>query len=119
MATTISGTYGGFTNGFDGKGYELLAQALNAANRAAKHFKGRSISRTAYAAKDLLLSVLIEEDAPEVNPKWQRQPDGDWLLVINIACRLSVHAPFRRLSPAARCKVVQRIGPAPGSSAAA
>lgn len=108
-----------FTNGIDRTGYELLAQALNAANRAAKHFKGRSIGKTAYAAKDLLLSVLIEEDVPEVNPSWERQPDGDWLLLINVACRLSVHAPFRRLSPSARCKVVQRIGPAPGSSAAA
>lgn len=108
-----------FTNVFDRTGYELLAQALNAANRAAKHFKGRSIGKTAYAAKDLLLSVLIEEDAPEVNPKWQRQPDGDWILVVNIACRLSVHTPFGRLSPSARCKIVQRIGPAPGSSAAA
>lgn len=108
-----------FANGIDRTGYELLAQALNAANRTAKHFKGRSIGKTAYAAKALLLSVLIEEDVPEVNPKWQRQPDGDWILVISIACRLSVHAPFGRLSPSARCKVVQRIGPAPGSTAAA
>lgn len=108
-----------FANGIDRTGYELLVKALNAANRAAKHFKGRSIGRTAYAAKDLLLSVLIEEDAPGVNPSWERQPNGDWLLVINIACRLSVHAPFPRLSASARCKVVQRIGPAPGSSTAA
>lgn len=108
-----------FSNGLDRQGYELVAQALNAANRAAKHFKGRSIGRTAYAAKDLFLSVLIEEDVPGVDPAWERQPSGDWLLVININCRLSVHAPFRRLSPSARCKVVQRIGPAPGSSTAA
>ena len=108
-----------FANGIDRTGYEVLAQALNAANRAAKHFKGRSIGRTAYAAKDLFLSVLIEEDVPGVDPTWERQSSGDWLLLININCRLSVHAPFGRLSPSARCKVVQRIGPAPGSSSAA
>ncbi|MDX2201029.1 MAG: hypothetical protein SF069_18895 [Phycisphaerae bacterium] len=55
-----------FANGIDRTGYELLAQALNAANRTAKHFKGRSIGKTAYAAKALLLSVLIEEDVPAV-----------------------------------------------------
>ena len=77
---------------------------------------GQVQSTVRYAAKDLFLSVLIEEDVPGVDPAWERQPSGDWLLVININCRLSVHAPFRRLSPSARCKVVQRIGPAPGSS---
>lgn len=96
---------------FDRKAFSLLAEAVNAVNRVAKHFKDRTIRNGAYDAKDMLLSRLIESDAPEVDASWQKQPDGDSLVLIRISDRLAVHCPFERLSPTARCKIVGRIGP--------
>lgn len=117
MATTISSTCGGFTDEFDREGLELLAQAVNTVNRVAKLSKGRSIRSAAYDAKAVLLSRLIELDTQEVDVTWQQQPNGDSLILVKVCEYLAVHVPFDRLSPTARCKIVQRIGP--GCSAAA
>ena len=94
--------------------HKLLQLAVHLVNRVARMFKKhRTICRRVYAAKADLLSLLIEWDVPGVEPSWEIHPDGNHLLRVPIGRRRSPHCPFERLTPSARCKVVERIGPAP------
>lgn len=93
---------------------QLVIQAIYAVNRLAHSFDDeRRVRRRVFESKNDLISLLLELEIPGVEPSWERQENGDYMLVISIGHRFSPHCPFERLSPAAQCKVVQRIGPAP------
>jgi len=98
----------------DGDVTGLAAEALHFVNRLA-HELGRdsTVRRRIFAAKDDLLSLILELPIPGVRASWQRQPKGDPLLVISLGNRRAFHCPFRGLSWNAQCKIVQRIGPIP------
>lgn len=88
----------------------LMANAVHAVNRMAKHFKDRTARNRMYETKHSLLSWGLESDMPGLEVSWQRQADGDSLVVVTIGDRGCVHCPFERLSAAARCKVVTKVG---------
>ena len=111
--TTATGTSGAF----DRDSLRLVAKAVNSVNRVAKQAKDRVTRDSIYAAKHLLLSRLLEADTPEVLAGWQTQPSGDSLVLVSLSDLLTVHCPFERLSPPARCAVVRKAGsgsPRPG-----
>lgn len=96
---------------FDREALGLMATAVRAVNRMAKHFKDKEAQQRMYHAKDSLVSWALETDLPGLEVSWQRQPNGNSLVVVNIGGRASVHCPFERLSAPARCNVVRRVGP--------
>lgn len=96
---------------FDREALGLMATAVRAVNHMAKHFKDKAAQRRMYETKHSLVSWALESDLPGLDVTWQRQPNGDTLVLVHIGSRATVHCPFERLSASARCKVVRRAGP--------
>lgn len=96
---------------FDREALGLMATAVRAVNRMAKHLKDKNAQRRMYETKHSLVSWALETDMPGLEVSWQRQPGGDSLVLVSIGDRGCVHCPFERLSAPARCKVVRRVGP--------
>lgn len=56
----------GASGGFDRESLRLIATAVKSVNHAAKRAKSRVSQSRMYEAKNLLLSYLLETDAPEI-----------------------------------------------------
>jgi hypothetical protein len=92
----------------------VTALAVHLVNRGAKACKDPTIQRQFYRSKDNLLSVMLDMAIPDVVPSWERQRNGRYLLKISFPNHTPVHCPFRRLTTSAQCRILERIGPAPG-----
>lgn len=93
-----------------------IATAVRAVNRLAKHFaRNRSASQQFYIIKNILIDITLTMAANDVRLSWQRLATGTFSVLISLGDYYTVHSFFSRLSPASRCRIVNEIGPEPGS----
>ncbi len=91
-----------------------LVRAIAAINDAAHAFQhDRPLRRRIFQSKNELVSLAIEQRMAGLRMTWQRNTDGEWLLLVKFDERKGVHVPFERLSTSARMRVVNTVGPAP------
>ncbi len=91
---------------------QQLVRAIAAINDAAHAFvHDRPLRRRIFQSKNELISLAIERGMPGLRLAWQRQPDGEWLVLVTLDDWKCVHVPFERLSVQARMRVVGDIGP--------
>lgn len=90
-----------------------LIAAIKCANHQAHTECDRVTRRQLLDQKDALLSSVLERRIGHTLASWQRQPNGEWLVLISIDGRAAFHAPFERLSVFAQLEVVREAGPAP------
>ncbi len=91
---------------------ELLIRALLAINAAAHAETDPAQRRRLFSHKHDLVSMALERSDLEVSVSWQAMPHGEPFVLVSLCGVRCWHVPFERLSVAAQCEVVRRVGPA-------